>query len=424
MIETIQNALQKAGVSVWRITGTHSRAAELYLIRKGLDMPRVKDMVAYSVDVFRDFEEDGRRFRGVSTALLSPGMSGAQAEKKIADAYSAAAYVKNPFYELPDAVTGPRVASGSDLAALDPQRAARRLADALLEADTEKDAFLNSAELFVTRREVRILASNGLDVSYDSDEVWGELVAQCTAPRDVEQYRSFRLDSLDTAAAAAKLRAAVRDVRQRALAQKAPAAGTYDLLLTGEHLSEILSYYVDRSNAAAIFPRYSAWSVGTEVQGEDVTGERLELSLSSSVPYSEEGIPLPDRTLVSDGRLQLIHGATRFCRYLGVEPTGAYRKLRCGNGTVPIDQLRRPGVLEAVSFSDFQMDSFSGHFGGEIRLALLHGEQELTPLSGGSVNGSLLETQGRLIFSREQIRDGSYEGPMAVLIPGVPVAGE
>lgn len=424
MIETIRKALQTAGVSVWRITETHSRAAELYLIRKGLDMPRIRNMQEYSVDVFRDFKENDRSFRGVSTALISPGMSAAQVDKKIADAYNAAAYVKNPFYELPDAVTAPHVASSSDLALLEPKQAVCRLAEALLQADTEKDAFLNSAELFVIRREVRILASNGLDVSYASDEAQGEMVAQCTSPKDVEQYRSFRYDGMDTDALAAKLRAAVRDVRERALAQKAPAAGTYDLLLTGEHLQEILSYYMFRSNAAAIFPRYSSWGIGTEVQGENVTGERLELTLSSPVPYSEEGIPLPDRTLVSDGRLQLIHGASRFCRYLGVEPTGTYRKLRCANGTVPIDQLRRPGVLEAVSFSDFQMDAFSGHFGGEIRLAMLHTEQGYTPLSGGSVNGSLLETQGRLVFSREQTREDGYEGPLGVLIPNVPVAGE
>lgn len=423
MIELIQNALHKSGINLWRITETVSKTAELYYIKKELDIPRYKDMKEYRVEVFRDFSEGDNRFLGSTAAYIAPDMDDSEVERSLKDAFRAAAYVKNPYYELPEGIQKPHVPSGSDLRDYEIQKAAKKMGKALFAADTADDAFINSAELFVSRTRYHILASNGLDVSYDRDLVSGELVTQCVTPQDVEQYRGFRYDRLDQKGLQDKVTAALEDVRKRARANSAPKAGTYDILLTGEQVREVLGYYLARSSASMIYPGYSSWKLGNAVQGESIDGEALNLTLVSTRPFSDEGIPMPDRPLLEKGRLATIHGDSRFCRYLGVEPTGSYGKIRCDNGTRSIQKMRTPGVLEAVSFSDFQMDAFSGHFGGEFRLAQFYGEDGVSCLTGGSLNGSLNEVQGKLVFSKERYSDGSYEGPLAVLIPGIPVAG-
>jgi predicted Zn-dependent protease len=133
---------------------------------------------------------------------------------------------------------------------------------------------------------------------------------------------------------------------------------------------------------------------------------------------------MKERCLVKDGVLQLVYGDTRMCRYLGIEPTGNYGKVCCDNGTADVKDMRKAGVLELVSFSDFQMDSFDGHFKGEIRLGLLYKEDgSVEELTGGSINGSLIELQKNLVFSKEKYEDKTYRGPLAVLIRGVAVAG-
>ena len=423
MFERIEKALAAAGVPVWNIAMNHTRTAELYFIKKKLDLPRFNDIVQYEVTICRDSEEEGTKLRGSSVTYIVPGMTDEEITRKITDAYFAAQFVKNPFYELPDEVTAPHCPSASDLKDLPLEDIAARFAETALAADSEDDAFLNSLEIFIYRRSFEVKSSNGLHVSYDSDSVFGEFVTQCKMPEDVEQYRQFRYDSLDLASLHQKIKEGLRDVRLRAQAKEMPASGTYDILITGDNIPELFSYYTARSLADILYSGYSTWKIGDDVQGESEGGERLNLTLIADAPFNTEGIPLRDRELIRDGMLQTIHGSTRFCRYMDLEPTGRYHKFRVDNGTVPFAEMQKDGVLETVTFSDFQTDFFDGHFGGEMRLAILHKDGKAIPLCGGSINGSLLDVQGKLIFSKEQYKSGDYEGPYAVLIPGVPVAG-
>lgn len=425
MLNKITEILKRNGIAVWRAIETRSETAELYFIKKKLDMPRIKRMTQYVVTVFNDFEDNGKKFRGESTALLSSGMSEIEIEERIKSAYLAASFVKNPWYELADPVKEELKKSSSDLASMDIKDVAVRLSKAMFSVDNASDAFVNSAEFFVKKSYEHILASNGLDVSFESCDVDGEMVTQCITPIDVEQYRQFAFDKYDEEGLKAKVTEAIEDVRARARAKDLPPAGDYDIILKGEHISELLNLYAARSSASMIFPGYSPWKLGTKVQGEDIKGEKLNIFLTSSDPYSSEGIPLPKRQLVKDGELCLIHGGTRPCRYLNVEPTGEYSKICLENGSISYKDMQRSGVLEPISFSDFQMDEMDGHFKGEIRLALLHkADGSVEELTGGSINGSLLELQQNIVFSTEQYEDNSYKGPLAILIPGVAVAGK
>lgn len=430
MTETIIKILKECGIQTWFITEKREDTAELYFIKKELDIPRIKSMTSYVVIVMNDATLDApdgskRPMRGVANALISPGMSEADIRTRILDAYKAAGFARNPFYELPEPVVAPHKASASDIASMKIEDAVTAWAKGLFEVDTAEDAFINSVELFVIKTYCHLISSKGTDVSFDKCEARGELVAQCIAPADVEQFRQFSFDHLDIKGLQKKAVDAINDVRARARSKSAPKAGIYSILLTGENLAEVLSYYASRSASALIYPGYSEWKVGTAVQSDVTYGEKLNLDLVASDPYSREGIPMVDRPLMKDGVLQTIHGASRFAYYLGIEPTGDYEKIRLNAGTRDLASLKTESVLEPISFSDFQMDWADGHFKGEMRLALLyHADGTVEELSGGSINGCLPDVENRLLFSKERYSDSSYEGPLAVLIPDVPVAGE
>lgn len=425
MLARIQDALKAEGIAVWRIRETSEETAELFFVRRALDQRRIKDIREYEVTVFRDGEnEKGERTRGCTSVTLDASMTDEQLAEALRGAYFASQFAANPFYALPDAVQAELVEKTGELAERPLAESAGRMAEALFAADVHEDAFLNSAELFVSRVNRRILSSEGTDVSYTDASVKGEFVVQCREPEDVEMHNTYAYGELDADALREKVAQALSFVRDRARAVRVLKSGTYDLVLSGNAVPTVLSYYEERSDASMLYAKYSGWKCGDSVQGEAVEGEKLNLTLCATVPYDGEGIPMQDLPLVKDGVLESVHGGNRFCRYLGVRPTGSFSKLRCGNGSVSFEELKKAPCLWAVTFSDFQMDAFSGHFGGEIRLAYLIGEDgSVTPVTGGSVNGSLFEAQKKLQFSTDRYETARYEGPYAVRLSGISVSG-
>ena len=427
MIERIKRALERCGVSLWRINERVDETAELFFVKKQLDTRRIKDVRKYDVTVFRDVESGngGKPARGATSVPILPSMDDRQLDEELKGAYYAAQFAANPYYDLADPVQAPLVEESGELAQAPLAQSAGKLARALFAPDTHDDAFVNSAELFVYRVRRRIVSSEGTDVSFVNSGANGEFVVQCREPEDVEIHNQFEYDALDEAALSAKVAEALTFVRDRAHAQRILKSGSYDLVLSGNAVAEVLSYYVLRASASAVYAKYSTWQQGEDVQNAEEGGERLSLTLRAFHPYSEEGIPtMNDLPLLKDGTLLTWHGPNRFCRYLGVKPTGDYQRTACANGTVPFEALKKGPCLWAVTFSDFQMDTMSGHFGGEIRLAyLVEADGKVTPVTGGSVNGSILEAQKRLVFSTDRYLTARYDGPYAVRIAGVSIAG-
>ena len=422
MINKILSALKAASVSVYNIVDQTTESAEIYFIKKQEDMRRMKNIREITVTVYKDFEIGDTRMRGMSDVQIAPGMTEEEICKKISVAYDAAGYVKNPFFELADPAID-NVKSENAAASLPAEEIASVMADALFTPDHFEDAFINSAEIFVANTAFHILSSRGTDVSFSKKRIWGEFVAQCVSPEDVEMYFDFEYDEPDTFALSKLAADAITIVSDRANAKEAPAAGEYDLILTEKHVYTVLSAYLEKANAAMIFAKYSPYEIGACVQGNDVKGERINLIAVPDQPYSTDGVKLIERTILENGIVKDIVGSTRFCRYLGIEPKGNYASIRVENGTKCLDDMKKKPYLMPVAFSDFKMDEMSGRFGGEIRLAYLFDGETVKIVTGGSVNGSLLEKQDNLLFSKETVKTSNFSGPLAILIPGVSVAG-
>ncbi len=426
MIEKILSALRAAGAEIYQITETKTESSELFFIRKSLDMQRKNHVCRAEVTVYRAFTEDGKRRMGSATVQVQDSFTPRQMEEMFRDALYAAGFVKNEYYELYEGQGETETGSttpADGMEGITLTEIARRFTEALFAEDTETDVFLNSAEIFATMTACHVINSSGVDVSYRKSRVEGEFVVQCTAGQDVETYQDFAYDNMNTEALREKVRETMELTRARAGAVSAPPAGTYRVILRGADVKTILGYYVERSNTAMVYRNYSSFRTGCDVQGGEAEKDRINLTLKATVPYSAEGIPMKDRELVRDGKLLLLHGPNRFARYLKLEPTGNYQGYSAPAGTVSLEEMRSGPYLEVLNFSDFQMDAFDGHFGGEIRLAFLCDGEKKIPVTGGSINGNILETQKHITFSREMQVEKNFEGPLAMCLENISVAG-
>ncbi len=421
MISKIIEALKTEGIEKYLINKTEKNSSELFFIKKKLDVRRSKNITDYNVTVYRDIEKEGEKLRGSAAVSVFPTMTEDEIKEKLKEAYFAAQYAANPFYEL---VQGEGTAvEDNSVAPADTEKAVKTMSEALFSADTDSEAFINSAEFFAENEKIHIVNSDGVDVAFNKFNVNGEFVTQCKTDEDVELHYTFKYDKINEKALSEMAAEGIKSAKDRSVAKRCLESGNYDIILSGKELAEVLSYYTDRSNAAMIYPHYSDYKVGDHIQGDEVQGEKLNLTLIATQPYSDEGTKMSDLKLAENGELKALHGGNRFSQYLGIKPTGFYEKLKLEAGTVPLSDMKKKPYLQAVKFSDFQMDFFTGHFGGEIRLAYLYDGEKITKVTGGSINGIITKAHKNLVFSKETYSDSEYEGPFAVRIENVAVAG-
>ncbi len=447
MKKLIIDTLKKLNIDEYIINDIKRESAELFFIKKNLDVRRMKDAHTYDVVVYRDFVKEGKKCRGQSNAVIYPGMSAEELEQALQSAALAASFVANPWYELPDCSEAAAADAGNtaEKAGKDPaccgfDESCRIMTEALFaeDVDTAPDAaFINSAELFIVKADKTIITSKGREFSYVKWYVRGEFVAQCRQPQDVETFGDFEYDCLNAEALCRKIRRTLDYTKARALAENAPKAGKYDVIISGDFVKTIFDYYTDRSGAYYVYAGYSRFKVGNNVQlsseneaeaadvkaAPEEKGDLITMTLKAEEPYSSEAIPMKDRLLLDKGELKTLHGGARFSYYLGIEPTGNYGSIAVEPGSISFEEMKKKPYLHIVNFSDFQMDSFTGHFGGEIRLAFLFDGEKEIPVTGGSINGSIFDVQKSMLLSREMQEEQGYKGPFAVLLRNVSVAG-
>ena len=193
MIDRIKQALQDCGVDLWRINDVTEESAELFFVKKQLDTRRFKDVRKFEVTVFRDVRDPagGPPQRGFTSVVLLSSMPDGQLRQELNSAYYAAQFAANPYFDLADPVQAPLKKKTGPLAQEPLADSAQRMARSLFAPDVHEDAFLNSAEIFITRTQHHILSSNGTNVSYTDAKANGEFVVQCREPEDVEIHNTF-----------------------------------------------------------------------------------------------------------------------------------------------------------------------------------------------------------------------------------------
>ena len=243
MIERILDALKKCGIDTWQIVATQEESAELFFIKKELDLQRCKKVEKADVAVFREFTEGENHFLGTASVQVQESLTDEEICKLLQDAYYAAGFVKNKYYKLYEGTKEDLVEVESTLTEKSLAEIAQGFAGALFAEDTREDVFLNSAEIFARCYTNHILNSCGVDVAYRKKRVQGEFVVQCIDGQDVETYQDFAYNNWNTDALREKVRAAIEMTSARAKAVIAPAAGEYRVILSGRYVEELLDFF-------------------------------------------------------------------------------------------------------------------------------------------------------------------------------------
>ena len=396
-LKTLLDVLKASGADAWEVTDKTEEGWEFYFIRHRLDQHRAKNIRSFSVRVFR---KNGDCL-GSAKANLSPDASAEEMRRTVDGLYRDASYVKNPAYTLggPRGEKEPGAPASVDLKAISAD-----FLDTLASVPETASEDLNSYEVFVSRISRRVLNSEGVDVSdvYPSSMVEAVVNARKDG-HEIELYRLFNSGTCSREQLTAELSETLAYGRDRLVASPTPALGTFDVVFSTDPARELYNYYIDRLYTALVYRGMSDWKTGEAVAPENLTLRAAAFLPNSSrnAAHDAEGAPVRDLTLIERGKAVSYWGERQFSQYLGLEDSFIASNFAVSGGAESAEELRRGDFLEVVEFSDFQVDVITGDLAGEIRLAYLHRDGKVIPVSGGSVSGNMGKLIRNFRFSKE-----------------------
>ncbi len=419
-LEQLLSILKSSGADAWEVADINEWGWEFYFIRHRLDQHRTKAVDSFSVKVYKKLE-DGR-FLGSASAQIAPDASEEEMRKTVEGLCRDASYVRNPFYTL----NKPAEAETTETAPLDMKAVCGdflRAMRSLPETETED---LNSYEIFVSEIRRRFLNSEGVDVTsvYPSSMVEAVVNARKDG-HEIELYRLLKSGTCDREQLTKELAETLAYGRDRLATEPTPALGKTDVVFSTDPARELYSYFVARLDTGMVYRGMSDWKIGDAVGPENLTIRAVKTLPNSSwnTPYDTEGAPIRDLTLIDGGKAAAYWGRRQFSQYMKLDSSFDVYNFAVSGGTENEAELRTGDYLEVVEFSDFQVDEITGDIAGEIRLAYLHQGGKVTPVSGGSVSGSMPELAKTMRFSKESRQYNCHLIPSVTRLQGVTITG-
>ena len=419
-LEQLLGILKTSGADAWEVADINEWGWEFYFIRHRLDQHRTKAVDSFSVKVYKKLE-DGK-FLGSASAQIAPDASEEEMRRTVEGLCRDASYVRNPFYTL----NKPAEAETSETAPLDMKAVCGdflRTMRSLPETETED---LNSYEIFVSEIRRRFLNSEGVDVTsvYPSSMVEAVVNARKDG-HEIELYRLLKSGTCDREQLTKELTEALAYGRDRLLTKPTPGLGKADVVFSTDPARELYSWFVSRLDTTMVYRGMSDWKIGDDVGPENLNIRAVRTLPNSSwnTPYDEEGAPIRDLTLIDGGKTAAYWGRRQFSQYMKLDSSFDVYNFAVTGGTESEEELRTGDYLEVVEFSDFQVDDITGDIAGEIRLAYLHQGGKVTPVSGGSVSGSMPELVKTMRFSKESRQYNCHLIPSVTRLQGVTITG-
>ena len=432
MLENIKQLLDsKSTVDEYQINVLKDTSKELFFIKDELQMTRGKDVTFITVTVYKNFEIDGKKYKGSSSTKVSPTNTIEEIEEKIDMALLSASFVKNEYYDLvtPTKDIAPKTSSVFNEGNTTEHIA--NLVQDLFSEDKDELAFINSCEFFIHNRNSRVVNSNGLDISYDHNYGEIELITEASSDKEeVELFDVLVFSDYDPLWIKETVKESLFKTKTRTKAIPLPKLENIPVVLTGEAVKNFFDYYIAKSSAQLIYQGIFQSKIGDIVQKGTITGDKVTITLTPEIKnstqskyYDNDGFFLQETNIIKDGVLTNLTSSKRFADYLDLTPTGNIGNVVVKTGNTTVEDLKKGEYLELLSFSDFQMDPLTGNFGGEIRLGIYHNGNESTPVTLGSISGLANLVEETMLFSKEEQRINNFVGPKIIKLNNISIAG-
>ena len=451
-MDKIKELLAASAADDYEIEEIKESGWEFYFIGHKLDQNRAKDVTSLKIKVFKKLE-DGK-FLGSAVGTIPPTATEDEVKELIDNLVYQAGLVKNPYYEL----NGVREAEGALIndatnsgpqgewneADIDIRKISRDYIDTFAAIPETETEYLNSYEIFVSRKEKHFVNSRGIDIHMTYPTSMIEVVTNArtlsgdasssekeagTGHTEIELYRIYNRGTCDREGLTKDVTELLTMGKDRLDAVPTPNLKKAPLILSTQDATEVMDYFYNRVSAAYKYQRLSDWELGKpiadEVKGDKVTLTALPFLPNSSrnFAYDEEGAAIKERVLIRDNVPENFFGSRQFSQYLGLKDSSLVYNYRVEGGNKTAEELRTGPYIEVVEFSGFDCDAITGDIAGEIRLGYYHDGEKIIKVTGGSVSGSMNELMKEMYFSKELRQYNDTLMPAVIRLENATIAG-
>lgn len=415
-------------VDEFLISKLDDSSKELFFIKDQLQMTRGKDVENITITLYKNFEENGIKYKGSSSIdKVSTLTTEEELIAKIDSAIEAAAFVKNEYYDLESPTTDkPKEITSAFNDGLITTHIANLVKD-LFSEDKDELAFINSCEFFIHKRTVNIFNSNNVDISYKY--YYGE-IELVTEAGDVELFDVLHFSDYDPNWIKETVKDALLKTKLRVKAIPLPEVKDIPVILTGSAVKSFFNYYIAQASGGYKYQGIIDVELNKSVyqdgfKGDDVSINFLpELKNSTKNSYYDSfGTFLKPVEIIKDGIVKRIHSSKKIADYLNIEATGTIGNIQVEAGSLAYEDMIKEPYLMPLSFSAFQMDPMTGNFGGEIRLAIYFDGTKEIPVTLCSASSNIKLVEKDMRFSIETGRQNNFLGPKYIKVNGMGIVG-
>ncbi len=390
-----------------RITDKDSR--ELFYVLQHLQINRAVKVNTTTIKVY----VSNKKTVGTSTVTLTAADDAKSLSVKLRKAVSQAKAAPNAYYPLAEKTVN---YAGKKPSARDLNQIASNAAKAVFKADTYRQGWINSTEIFVSQSRNEFLNSKGIDhVAYDFRIGIECIPTWSNKKEEFELYKYYQSNNIDYNGITKEIDAILKAAKERSKAltlQDVELPVRLPVLVKNDMIQEIVGYALAYGlSYRTVFQKQDHYALNDKISDTpfDLILKGNINGCADSKRFDEHGIVLKNRCIIKNGIAKAHHGDLQFGYYLNEEKI---------SGNLPVAELKAEGSsykkephLIIESFSAPQLEEDSGYFGGEVRLALYYDGKKYIPLTGFSISGNIYESLKNIRFSKEQTVLSNYKGP-------------
>lgn len=410
--------LDSANLFGWKILEIKKKSTELYYILDKLETNRSVDELLYSVTIY--VKENNKV--GASSFDIYPYMDNEEIMRKIEDNKINALNALNDYYELPKYEHLHHRDITSNLNDK-PLKVLEKVKNAIFSVKSE--AYLSATEFFLSEIDERLINSNGVDVKQKSFRLNIELIPTY---KDVEIYKMMELENYDLNKIKKDIKELLNLAIDRYNAKELEEKENIAIILENDEVAQLLSFFSDDLTYGAKYQHININEINDSVQNECI-GDKLNIKMAPHVDgcinsrdFDLDGVILKEISLIEDGIAKNMYGSYRFGFYLKENPTGILPIMVVGEGSKDFKDFKKEKYIRCSRFSNMQLDSNTGFFGGEVRLGFYFDGKKEIPVTGFSISGNINELKKELYLSKELVNLPNYYGPKYILIKGMKIA--